>query len=584
MKKYFIMIISLVLAASCDYNLDETIYSEIDASKFKMTEKDVSATIAPAYAAFGLMINGWHNISFDEGTDYMSLSSNGSGWYDGGVYNRMHLHTWPDNQTHVEARWSGYYNGINRANKALELFGSGEIPLDESLKANVTAQLKAIRAYFYWLLMDEFGRVPLVINFDGELLAQSDRADIYNFIVNELEEIIPDLSSAKNQTTYGKFNQWAARALLANIYLNAGVYTGTPQWDKVIEHCDLITGSGLYSLAPNYKNNFAINNETSPENIFVVPSDFVYGVGLNFHRACLHAASRNKYNMVVAPWGTGAVKGTPQFLDMYEPGDKRLAACWDFGPQYASNGQPLMGGYDIIGKPMNFTRPVPNGLTTGESEGYRLNKYDPTGSNARMSNDVVLFRYGQVLMMKAEALLRKGFADDAAELVTQVRLRSFTNPADAEITGEELAGQTTYRYGRYVTNYGLDYAQIIEAIQRNDDNYIAYKLTEMAASKAVVISDMPAAIAQIKADLAGKTVENYFIDDDVSGIQYGRMLDELGKEFVYEFSRRRDMIRFGTFTTMSWLTHVPNGNHRNIYPIPLSALSTNSLLVQNPGY
>jgi starch-binding outer membrane protein, SusD/RagB family len=307
-------------------------------------------------------------------------------------------------------------------------------------------------------------------------------------------------------------------------------------------------------------------------------------MGLNFHRACLHAASRNKYNMVVAPWGTGAVKGTPQFLDMYEMGDKRLADSWDSGPQYASNGQPLIGGYDIIGKPMIFTRPIPNGLQAGEAEGYRLNKYDPTGANAQMDNDVVLFRYAQVLMMKAEALLRKGFANDAAALVTQVRMRSFTNPADAEITGAELAGETTYRYGRYVTNYGLDYAQIVEAISRDDDDYIAFKLTELNASKGVVISDMPAAIAQIKTELAGKTVSDYFIDDNVSDIQYGRMLDELGKEFVYEFSRRRDMIRFGVFTSKSWLTHVPNGNHRNIYPIPLNAMSTNSLLVQNPGY
>lgn len=584
MKKYFIIIISLVLAASCDYDLDETIYSEIDASKFEMTANDVGASIAPAYAAFGLMINGWHNIAFDEGTDYMSLCSNGSGWYDGGVYNRMHMHTWPDNQSHFNARWNGYYNGVNRANKALQLFESGEVPLDENLKANVLAQLKSIRAYFYWLLMDEFGRVPLVLNFDGTLLPQSDRAVIYNYLVSELEEIIPELSADNNLSTYGKFNQWAARTLLANIYLNAEVYTGTPQWDKVIEQCDSIIGSGKYSLAPKYKDNFAVKNETSPEIIFAVPADFIYGVGLNFHRAMLHAASRNKYNMVVAPWGTGAVKGTPQFLDMYEMGDKRLADSWDSGPQYASNGQPLIGGYDIIGKPMIFTRPIPNGLQAGEAEGYRLNKYDPTGANARMDNDVVLLRYAQVLMMKAEALLRKGFSNDAAALVTQVRMRSFLNLADADITGAELAGQTTYRYGRYVTDYGLDYAQIIEAISQNDDDYIAFKLTELNASKGIVISDMPAAIAQIKTDLAGKTVSDYFIDDDVSDIQYGRMLDELGKEFVYEFSRRRDMIRFGVFTTKSWLTHVPNGDHRNIYPIPLNAMSTNSLLVQNPGY
>lgn len=572
------------LFGACDYDLTEVLYSEIDASRYELSEKDIAASIAPVYAAFGIMINGWHNIAFDEGTDYMSLQSNGSGWYDGGVYNRMFLHTWPDNQSHMNARWVAYYRGINRANMALEQFESGSIPLDEEVKPNVYAQLKSVRAYFYWLLMDEFGRVPLVLDFEGTLLAQSERVDIYNFLVNELEAIIPDLENDNSLATYGKFTEGAARTLLANIYLNAEVYTGTPQWNKVIEHCDQIIADGLYSLTADYKDNFSVTNENSPEIIFAIPSDFIYGVGINFHRACLHAASRNKYDMVVAPWGTGSVKGTPQFLDMYEEGDGRLEDCWDSGPQYASNGEPLIGGYDIIGKPMNFSRPVPDGLQSGESEGYRLRKYDPTGANARMNNDIVIFRYAQVLMMKAEALLRTGHADDAADIVTYVRSRNFEDPADAEITGAELAGQTTMRYGYYVTEYGLDYAQIIEAIQRNDDDYIAYKLEELNVSHGVIIDDMPAAIAQIKSELAGKTVADFFIDDDVSIIEYGRMLDELGKEFVYEFSRRRDLVRFNAYTTMSWMKHMPNGDYRNIYPIPLNAMSTNSLLEQNEGY
>jgi len=62
------------------------------------------------------------------------------------------------------------------------------------------------------------------------------------------------------------------------------------------------------------------------------------------------------------------------------------------------------------------------------------------------------------------------------------------------------------------------------------------------------------------------------------------MLDELGKEFGHELSRRRDLIRFGAYTTMSWLTHIPNGGYRKVYPIPLNAMSTSSLLEQNPGY
>lgn len=584
MKKIITIITSVLLFVACDYDLGETIYSEIDASTYELTSSDLAASIAPVYAAFGQMINTWHGVHFDEGNDYMSLCANGSGWYDGGVYNRMHLHTWPDNQSHMWRWWQDLFNGVNQANKALALFEGGDVPVDENLKPNIIAQLKAVRAYFYWQLMDRFGRVPLVLDFSGELLPQSERADIYDFLVQELEQIIPDLSPDVNQVTYGKMNQWAAHTLLAHIYLNAEVYTGTPQWNKCIEQCNAVINSGEFSLATNYKDNFIENNENSPELILAVPCDFIYGVGLNFWRACLHAASKDKYNSVVTAWGTGAVKGTPQFIDMYEDGDKRLADCWDFGAQVSSSGEPLLGGYDVTGKQLVFTKPIPNGLTNGEAQGYRLNVYDPTGANARLNNDVVLFRYAQVLMMKAECLLRTGHADDAAALVSEVRSRSFDNPEDAVITGDELAGPTTYRYGKYVVDYGLDYAEMIEAMQKGDDDFIASKITEMNLARGLSLDNMDQQVADMKAELAGKPVSDFFVDDDISDIQYGRMLDEWGKEVLYEFNRRRDMIRFGVFTTKSWLTHVPNGDYRNIFPIPLNAIATNSLLEQNPGY
>lgn len=584
MKKIVIIFSAVLIFSACDYSLDETIYSEIDAAKYELGASDLDATLAPVYSSIGTMIKTWHGVVFDEGNDYMQLCSNGSGWYDGGVYNRMHLHTWPDNQSHMWRRWRDFNTGVFRANNALFLIESGEVPVDENLKPNIIAQIKAVRAYFNWQLMDYFGRVPLVLDFSGELLAQSERVDIYNHLVQELEQIIPELSTDVNLSTYGKMNQWAARTLLANIYLNAEVYTGTSQWDKCIEQCDAVINSGKYTLAANYKDNFIVNNQNSPEIILAIPCDFIYGVGINFWRACLHAASKAKYNSVVTAWGTGSVKGTPQFLDMYEEGDKRLADCWDFGPQISSSGEPILGGYDVIGKPMTFTKPLPDGLTNGESQGYRLNVYDPTGGNGRLDNDIILFRYAQVLMMKAECLLRTGKADEAAAIVTQVRMRSFDDPVDAAISGTELAGPTTYRYGKYVVDYGLDYAQIIEAMQRGDDEYIASKITELNIGQGLSIDNMDQQVADMKAQLAGKSVSEYFIDDDVSDIQYGRMLDEWGKEVLYEFTRRRDLIRFNVYTTKSWLTHVPNGDYRKIFPIPLNAISTNSLLQQNEGY
>ena len=81
-------------------------------------------------------------------------------------------------------------------------------------------------------------------------------------------------------------------------------------------------------------------------------------------------------------------------------------------------------------------------------------------------------------------------------------------------------------------------------------------------------------------------MEDYKIVDkgDTTPIKYGRMLDELGWEFAWEFHTRRDLIRYGVYTTKSWLSHKPQGQYRTVFPIPLNAMKANPNLTQNEGY
>ncbi|HET9054321.1 MAG TPA: RagB/SusD family nutrient uptake outer membrane protein, partial [Cyclobacteriaceae bacterium] len=151
-----------------------------------------------------------------------------------------------------------------------------------------------------------------------------------------------------------------------------------------------------------------------------------------------------------------------------------------------------------------------------------------------ISNDVPLFRYADALMIKAECLLRSGVAggaDAAAAIVSDIRTRAFaaTNPAKATVTGVQLQAGSSYNYGTYKDGVMLT--------------------TEGGAD-----------------------------------IEYGRFLDELGYEFAAEFHRRQDLIRFGVFTTKSWLSHTPTGDHRILYDIPQAALNANPNLDHNPGY
>ena len=146
-----------------------------------------------------------------------------------------------------------------------------------------------------------------------------------------------------------------------------------------------------------------------------------------------------------------------------------------------------------------------------------------------LSNDWPLLRYADVLLMKAESLLRSGKGDEAATIVTSVRARNFkANPAKATVTAADLQKGSTYAYG----------------------------------------------------------LKNHTTTTNEGGadIKYGRFLDELGWEFAQEGRRRQDMIRFGAFTTKSWLSHVPNGAYRSLLPIPRPELNKNSNLKQNDGY
>lgn len=239
----------------------------------------------------------------------------------------------------------------------------------------------------------------------------------------------------------------------------------------------------------------------------------------------------DNYDLVGSPWGAGAYKGIPQFIDTYDPDDERLNATWLGGPQYASDGTPLTGSYDLMGQPLIFVNKMPNGIFTGEAEGYRWLKYEvEMGARSELNNDLVLFRLTQVHMMKAECLLRTGKADQAASIVSMVRKRAFKeHPEKAIVSGAQLQEKSCYKYG---------------------------------------------------------TVENYVLtsQNQVYPEKFGRFYDELGWEFAGESYRRRDMIRFGHFTKAKWLSHEPNGDYKTVFPLPQKVVDTNPNLEQNPNY
>jgi hypothetical protein len=194
---------------------------------------------------------------------------------------------------------------------------------------------------------------------------------------------------------------------------------------------------------------------------------------------------------------------------------------------------------DAQGRGYDFVKFVPEIDKTDFNNGYPVQKYEIyQGETGSSDVDYPALRYAEILMMRAEALLRTGQADAAAQLVTQVRQRAFkSNPAKATVTGADLLKGSVYNYGWSDTDG--------------------------------VVKDKP----------GGTPTFNGGAD-----IQYGRFLDELGWEFAIEAHRRTDLIRFGVFTTKTWFNHTPQGAYHTLFAIPQSAIQTNSKLKQNPGF
>ncbi|MGV3706700.1 MAG: RagB/SusD family nutrient uptake outer membrane protein [Arcticibacter sp.] len=525
----------LFLSIQACTKLEDESFTDIIASSYVPGKDDIGSLVAPAYANWRdvLMSNATgYYITQEIAADELAVPAKPYGFVDGGLHRRMHEHKWTPEQAHCQDLWTKTYAGVTNCNRVIYQIESGAIPTDEATKTSILAELKVLRASYYFVLCDNFGNVPIVDRFDvpeGFLPDQNTRKEVYDFIVAEITSSIPALSENSDVSTYARFNnKWSANALLAKVYLNAEVYSGQAEWQKCIQACDAVISSGKFSLEAVQKDVFKAQNQNSKEIIWAVPHDEVYAGG--FYLAAWTMSPQNQFTYGAKSGGYGGLNAIPQFIDTFHPEDKRLTEGWMMGQQYAANGEPLKCAYGVlIGQPLVYVNECPGIDSTQEIHSYRINKFEiaQNSSPNNMNNDFPLLRYADILMMKAESLLRTGDANGAAALVTQVRQRSFTsNPALATVTGAQLQGTTSYKYG----------------------------------------------------------LKNHFTttNEPVGDIRYGRFLDELGWEFAAEAHRRQDMIRFGVFTKKSWLSHSPNGDNRSIFPIPLQELNKNPKLKQNP--
>jgi hypothetical protein len=462
-KQYIsVALFTVIFLVSACTDLNEEVFSSIPEKDFYKTESEFLAAMVPVYSSMRALTEHASWWDLEETTDICVTPVKNHGlWYDGGIYIRLHQHSWMEQDVHLNNIWNVLYSGVSSANRVLYQFENSTIEMEG--RNSYISELKVARAFYYYLLLETFGNIPIIDRFDvpdGYLPKTESRSKVFEFVETELKNNIDNLSEDVLRT-YGRFNKWNAKMLLARLYLNAEAWIGTPMYSECEKLCDEIIEAKKYRLDGDYSLPFSTNNELSNETMFVIPFDETKSGGQIYMwaRKTLHYSQMQTFNLQ-ATWLDSGCVGVPTFFDNYIEGDKRLEKTWRMGQQYALDGTPLWtNGW--VGDPnvlLSYTREVPN--ITGDAtmyHGYRFGKYEiKVGATGTPDNDYVIMRYAEVLMNKAECILRTGGnLQDAADLVNEVRRRNFdtaNNLTAEELGATVLYNETPVKYGRLTQN------------------------------------------------------------------------------------------------------------------------------------
>jgi hypothetical protein len=425
-------------------------------------------------------------------------------WGDVGLP-EMNTQLWAASNSFVVAMYYRIGFQVALANELLRQTTEAKLAeraVSDRLRADIRvfrAEARFLRALSYWHGIDLFGNIPLVTEeyvVGSPPPAQNSRQEIFDFLVSELTAIQADLPAAAGAGTYGRATKEAAAMLLAHVYLNGEIYTGTPYYPQALAAAQTVI-AGPFSLDDEYQHIFLADNNTSPEIIFPVIQDGERtqtwgGVTFLVHASCGGSMDPDPLGVDGCWWGL-----------RLKPEAYRRSANDPRGAFFYTDGQD-----SLVTSISNFNAGI-------AAPKYRnVTSTGSPGSNAtHVDTDFPMFRLADAYLIYAEAVLRGGGGslEQALAYVNALRQRAYGD-ASGNITEAELT---------------LDF-----------------------------------------------------------------ILDERGRELLWEAHRRTDLVRFGRFTGGSYLWAWKGGaaagtateEFRNLYPLPASELTANPNLTQNPGY
>ncbi len=488
MKKYFLHLILiggvLGFSACTDLELEDTDSRarEVDDDGFSGVS-DVDGSLTNSYNSIQTTFQTQNDIySLQEVTsDELLVPTRGTDWGDNGVYRTLHQHTWDATHPYLLNTWNNFNSSI---------FLNTEIIETPAANAQQIAEAKFIRAFSMFWIIDLFGQVPFREVDEGPDVNPMvmSRSEAFDFAMQDLEEALPDLPTTGPGASTDRASQAAAHLLMAKMYLNKHIYldTGTPaaeDMNQVIAHVDAIGESG-FALQSGFFEIFEPDVDVSDTEVIFRTN---YGGDTRIW-STLHYNQPTHDN---TGGGWNGFSTLAEFYDLFEgdpnnnepgsgqeerrgfvptegenPGEldgTNIGYGFLVGQQYDTDGSELN---DRAGNPLVYTRELPGLVGNNERTGIRVLKYHP--SDGAFPGNLIIFRYADAQLMKAEAIHRGGSADQSAlEVVNELRelrdatpLESLTDEDLLEERGRELylefqRRHDQIRFGTYTDTWEL---------------------------------------------------------------------------------------------------------------------------------
>lgn len=450
-------------------------------------------------------------------------------WENDAWVRAMNTNTWSDADN--DATYAVYVRtlqGIAYTNEYLRQTASDRLS-DRGVSSELAAKIQGfraearfLRAYFYWMALDVFGDVPFTTEnspFGGGVNPkQASRKDVFDYCISELTALAADDSPMPAaRSNYPRADKGAVLGLLARMYLNAEVYTGTPMWQEAKDACEDIFTMG-YSLCPEYADLFRGDNGENPEAL----NEVLFGISYDAEQtqsyggtsyltlaaiAATDVSSTQMINGVNNGWGGIRVpyeyvekyfnvRNADYSAGTYDVNDKRGRMFYIKGRSESMDGAlyVFLNGWSCL----KFNN-IPHNM---DQDSYLAT----AASKAYSDIDFPMIRLGEIYLIYAEACMNLGQANTALPKVQDLAARAGVT-APTSITQEWL-------------------------------------------------------------------------------------IEERARELMWEGHRRTDLIRYGKFTSSSFLWTYKGGSfsgqgfddHMKIFAIPASELASNPELHQNPGY